>query len=393
MRIALFDDRYFSAYGAQRVMVSLAGHLRDRGWSPTVVTGGQGPLTDLAAAAGVPVRVVPIRPDLDIYGGEALRLSPAGKARLLRSLVGYAREVEHALDDLGTELLVANALRPLLYSVSARLHRRPVLWLLQGGEQFGALSYVAPFIPHRTMTVSRGARAAVPPLLRPLVEARSFVNHPGIDLARYHPVTRGGRESLGLPSTATIVLVAGRVDRNKGFDVAIEALHLARRDVDDLHLAVAGRAHGTSDAEFEQLLRRRAAELQVPVSFLGWVEDMPTLMSNVDVFVLSSRREGFGLVTVEAMATGLPVIVTRAGGSEETVEDGVSGLLVPPDDPRALADALVRVASDDALRQRLAAAGRARAVERYTTEQFVDRFVDDVCTRFPRRPSRSVAGP
>lgn len=381
MKIALFDDRYFSAYGAQRVMVSLASQLAARGWEPTVVTGAEGPLTDMAVEAGVPTSIVPVPPDLDVYGGEALRWSAARKARALGSIVGYNHQLHRRFDALGVDLVFANALRPLLYSVGARIRRRPVMWFLQGGEQFGAVSYVAPLIPNRIMAVSEGALSAIPAPLRSLVARRCWVNSPGIDVSRHREPDRSGRRALGLPDDATVVLVAGSIEPRKGFDVVVEALGRLRWDVPDLHLAVAGSARGAANEGYEGALRRRAAELGVPTTFLGWVDDMPSVMAAAEVFVLSSRLERLGLVTLEAMASGLPVVVSRAGGSEETVVDGESGLLVEPDDPAQLADALQRLHRDPALRQRLAAAGRRRVREQYTTDRFVDRFVDDVAPR------------
>ena len=101
------------------------------------------------------------------------------------------------------------------------------------------------------------------------------------------------------------------------------------------------------------------------MALLGERADVPELLAAADVFVLSSASEGAPLSILEAMAAGLPVVASNVGGIAELVEDGVTGLLVPPADPVRLAQALARVLDDRDLRQRLGTAGRARARERF----------------------------
>jgi len=116
----------------------------------------------------------------------------------------------------------------------------------------------------------------------------------------------------------------------------------------------------------------RELDLGSACVFTGVRRDVPDLMAASDVFVMSSLWEGLGLVFLEAMATGLPVVSTRVSAIPEVVVDGETGLLVPPADDAALADALVRLAREPALRARLGAAGRARVRERFGLERMID---------------------
>ena len=100
---------------------------------------------------------------------------------------------------------------------------------------------------------------------------------------------------------------------------------------------------------------------------------MPAVYARGTVGVLPSLEEAFGLPLAEAMASGLPTVATRVGGMPELVVDGETGLLVPPDDAGALADALVRLLEDPALASRLGAGGRARAVERFSWDAVAER--------------------
>ena len=114
-------------------------------------------------------------------------------------------------------------------------------------------------------------------------------------------------------------------------------------------------------------------------------DELPAFYRRADVLVVPSLSEAFGKPAVEAMASGLPVVATRVGGIPEVVADGETGLLVPPNDPVALAEAMGRLAADPALRARLGAAGRARAEERFS----YDRIAREVETLDEESPAPS----
>jgi len=132
----------------------------------------------------------------------------------------------------------------------------------------------------------------------------------------------------------------------------------------------------------------RRAGLDGALTLAGHRDDVPGILAAADAFVLSSRSESFGLAVVEAMAAGLPVVVSDLPAFRELLADGREGLKVPPGDPEALAGAIARVLDDAALRKALAAAGRRRA-RRFGHARMVRRFerlLQTVC----RRPARPV---
>jgi len=184
-----------------------------------------------------------------------------------------------------------------------------------------------------------------------------------VDLERFRPVDpRPLRRRLGLEGRR-IILSAGRLVRRKGVDTLLRACARLPHALPPPALVVAG------DGPDRPRLEALARGLQLPVRFLGRVPDaeLPALYSAADLFVLAAREEpdgdveGFGLVLLEAAACGTPAVACRSGGVPDAVDDGVSGLLVRPDDPAALAAGLGRVLSDDSLRRWLACGARARA--------------------------------
>lgn len=192
----------------------------------------------------------------------------------------------------------------------------------------------------------------------------------GIDVHRFHPERRAARSEtllgLGVDPGTFVVLFAGHEFERKGLEFAIRAL--AALDATS-HLLVVG---SDDPARF----RRLAAELAVGkrVHFLGRRDDMPELYGAADVFLLPSRYESFGLVCIEAMATGLPVVATRTGGVEDYLTDSRNGLLVHRD-PASIASALQRLSGDPALRARLGAEARATAMD-FDWDVIAERYLE-----------------
>jgi glycosyltransferase involved in cell wall biosynthesis len=183
-------------------------------------------------------------------------------------------------------------------------------------------------------------------------------------------VAAGTVAQVSAPDVAPLRVVAvGRMVPKKGFDVLVDAVaELTGRGV-ELELVIAG-----EDGPDAATIRRQVAE-RCPdvVQFTGPLSqcELLTLYRGADVFALACRvdadgdRDGIPNVMVEAMAAGLPVVSTAVSGIPELIRDGENGLLVPPEDPGALASALLRLASDVSLRDRLAAAGRETVAERF----------------------------
>ena len=179
----------------------------------------------------------------------------------------------------------------------------------------------------------------------------------GVPAARVHHqinfVPDGIRGALfdGPRHGGPVIAALGRLHENKAFDTLIRAF----ASMDDGTLWLAG------EGPDRKTLAALAADLGVAgrVMFLGWQDDPQAVIRGADLFVCPSRHEPFGNVIAEAMACGKPVISTASHGGMELIEDGVNGVLVPVDDAGALGDAMRHLAGDDALAERLAAAGRS----------------------------------
>ncbi len=188
------------------------------------------------------------------------------------------------------------------------------------------------------------------------------VDFPTMDSLMDQPTAR---RQVGLPSDGVWIGTVARLDPVKRLDLLLEALSI----LEHVQALVVG--YG---AENERL-SRMAEELglQNRVRFVGYQRDVWPWLAACDVYAVSSDWEGMPNAVLEAMGVGLPVVATAAGGTPDVVVDGETGLLVPQDDPAALAAALDRLINDPELRRTMGAAGQKRARTRFSAQQMVER--------------------
>jgi glycosyltransferase involved in cell wall biosynthesis len=180
------------------------------------------------------------------------------------------------------------------------------------------------------------------------------------------------RAGLGLRPDAVVAIVVANLIGYKGHSDLLAALASIQTSLPEgFEVLCIGRDEGAR-APLEA--QRAALGLDGMVTFLGVRSDVPELLGASDLSILPSHEEGFSNAVIEAMAAGLPLVVTDVGGNAEAVVEGETGFVVPPRSPEALAAAILRMAGDEALRRRLGEAGRVRAGRRYSLEACIDRY-------------------
>ena len=182
------------------------------------------------------------------------------------------------------------------------------------------------------------------------------------------PVSPLPRDSFATPIDAPLILAAGRLHTNKGFDVLLKALV----DIPEAVLWLAG-----SGPE-EGALKRLCSELRLEnrVRFLGWRTDVTALMKTADLFVCPSRHEGLGSIVMEAWAHGCPIVATASQGPGELIEDGETGLLTPVDNVVSLAAAIRSILQNRQLPASLTDKGRLEYREKYSCQVIINQYED-----------------
>jgi glycosyltransferase involved in cell wall biosynthesis len=196
----------------------------------------------------------------------------------------------------------------------------------------------------------------------------------GVDLTRFTaaPDTARLRRELHLPADAPIVVIVSRLTRLKGLEQLLEAVAIVRPQHPDARYLIVGET-APSETAYLSVLKRLAVAHGVAdrVVFTGLREDVPAVLAAADVSVMPSLNEALSNVLLESMAAGAPTVATRVGGTPEAIADGDTGLLVPPGDAAALANAIARLLAERSLALRIGQAARRLIHDRFSVERMV----------------------
>ncbi len=342
MKVLLACPYDWASPGGVQVHVrQLAEALRRRGHDTRVVAPGSAPAPDpWVRIVGRPVRVP--------YNGTVapISFSPGSWRRIRSAMRSFAPDVVHVHEPLtpSTSMLATLAASaPVVATFHAYLDRSRLMEL--AGPALRRVS--------RRLDAAIAVSDAAASFLRRVIPVAVEIVPNGVDVGRFEH----GEAARGLPEGRKILWV-NRLDPQKGFRVMLDAFERLPSDLDDVRLVVAG------DGRDRDALRSLPGRIRGRVLHLGTVAHdlLPSYHLAADVFVSPAvGQESFGIVLVEAMAAGLPVVCSDIPGYREVVRDGVEGLLVPPNDASALAEAIARILNEPTLASALAEAGRERA--------------------------------
>ncbi len=305
-----------------------------------------------------------------------------GALRFLRDLVLGSLSLVRLIRRRHVALVHSNTIAVLCGAVAAWITRRPHVWhiheiIVDPKPARRMMHSLVCHLSDAVITISGAVRGHI---LRdcPSCAERFKVIHNGIDVAPLsrEPGNARIREEFGVPLNAPLVGMAGRVCRWKGQLLFLEAAKLASQAKPGLYFIAVG---GVFDDEVVYMERfRNAADrsgLEGRFIVSDFRSDIREIMNSFDIFVLpSTQPEPFGLVVLEAMALAKPVIASAHGGPMETVCHGETGYLIPPNDSRALADSILKLADDPLHAVSMGAAGCQRVSERFRAERFVSDF-------------------
>lgn len=299
--------------------------------------------------------------------GIETHLIEAGRIRQLWRRVRAIRAIAALARDRQASLVFG-------WMVSSQLLAGPAAWLADIPGAWYQVGLPAPDWLDRFATFCRARGIVV--LSKDVAAAQARVRptrplhlvYPGASLERFEAVRQESpvtlRARFGLPTTGPLIGIVGRLQRWKGMHTVIAALPVVRRTHPDAKVVIVGGPHDT-EPRYGDELRALAARLGVAdaVTFAGFQSDVPRWMQAMDVVVHASDREPFGIVVVEAMALGKPVIAGDRGGPAEFITHGVHGQLTPFDDAPALADAINRFLDAPGFAAECGRAAHARAQE------------------------------
>ena len=297
---------------------------------------GPSPLAAEFAAAGAELHTVPMERLSTSHGAAEWAGYVGGWPVAVGRLVRLVRR-------LHIDVVHTNSLHSLYGWGAAAVTGRPHVWhareiVVQSGAALRLERLLARRFAVKVICMSQAIADQLDP-------ANVEVVYDSVDADEFRPRLAGRfRDRVGIPDDAPLAGAVGRLDTWKGFEVLLDAFELAKEQRPDAHLVVAG-VPVTGKEQFATDLATHAARLP-DLHWIGPRADTPELFADLDLFVLpSTEPEPFGIVVVEALASGAPVVVTDAGGAPEIVARAApgSGTTVRPADSQALADAIVRL--------------------------------------------------
>ncbi len=340
--------------GGERIVLKLATLLPEYGYRVSILTFAAHPDGPGIASSPCPVYLLPIERTYDVT---ALRAA--------RELRGFLRDQQVRIVQTFFESsdLWAGLVTKTVQSAKLVWSRRD-MGILRTSKHHIAYRLMAR-APDAVFAVSEQVRDHCIEVDR-VPSSRVTTVYNGLDLADWEmmPRVRSGAARI-------VIATVGNIRRVKGHDVFVRAAALVHARFPEVCFSIAGEVlEAEFFAELEILIREQG--LSDHFHFVGGITDLQEHLRVADLFVLPSRSEGFSNAIIEAMAASLPVIATDVGGNSEAVEEGVSGFIVPPEDPTAIAEAITRLLEDPALARQMGVAGREAATNRFTTSAMLN---------------------
>jgi glycosyltransferase involved in cell wall biosynthesis len=389
IRVLFMVAEYNRISGGQQSLLQLVRRLPAAGVEPLVCFPAVGRCSEVFQQAGIPIVIIPGPPMLTRYGQHLLQMSRFAAMKIfLTQMLPYSLKVLREMKRRRISILHCNSVRSLLFSsFMPRLFGYQVIWHVRGQllPFSRAVRRAAEFLATRIILVARALSDEISPKSRS--KCRAIYN--GIDEQAVPPVN-GTKPSLPFAQKngRQIVITVAAVTPFKGYHHLLEAARLVNeRSLNESPVFLC--VGDVFDKNYADYLQRLVAEYDLDnFHFLGWQQNPFPYYRLADVVVLSTVerellnigdreidvRSGEGLprTVLEAMYCAKPIVATRVAGTAEQILDGETGLLVPPSDPEALAQAITRLlAATPAARAQMGTLGAARARESFSTERMV----------------------
>jgi glycosyltransferase involved in cell wall biosynthesis len=358
--------------GAERVLVNVIERLDRERFDPYVLCPEDGELSQLVTAVGVPCA-----PTRAVHARFTWRIDGLFKTAV--SIGKAIVDVRRRLDWLNPDLVHANTLRAgIVASLAAIGTNRAVIWhvhdILPKHPLSTAIRLFA-WLARRTQIIAVSQAAAKAFCGRLPFRDRVLVIYNGTDLSAFpckEPGSARLKKKLGIPEDSFLICAVGQICARKGLLELLQAFKRIQSAVPQMHLAIAGKVvFDHEEKYFESLLRAAGGPaMSDHVHFLGEIRDVSSLMQAADLLVLNSHEEPFGLVLIEAMSSGTPVLATRVGGIPEIVKDTQNGWLVEKSDTAGLSRKLLELSQSKDLLEKAAQYARHETCPQFSLDRF-----------------------
>jgi len=362
--------------GGEKSLLDLLKYLNREKYHPIVSCPALGRFAEELREIGVETEIVPYHPRISELSRDN-GVNPTVLPLFVCWLTPTILRLKDLIKDKGVHLIVTNGIKcHFIGAMLSCISKIKLIWHVRDFIETDWLKWVlrpmGRFFPDKIITNSHAVRGIFSN------NGKTHTIYNGIDLSHFDPKIDGAkiRSEFKIGKDTKLIGTIGHFAPLKGYEDLIGAMREVVRGGFDVKLAVVGDAIYPHSKSYKQRLLS-LVDLngwKERVIFAGFREDIPELLASFDIFVLPSRSEGFGRVNLEAMAMGKSVISTNVGGVPEVVLDGVTGILVPPGNSKALSHAIMRLLDDSHLRESMGREGRRRVEKHFTLQAHVQRI-------------------
>jgi glycosyltransferase involved in cell wall biosynthesis len=295
--------------------------------------------------------------------------------------IPYYLEIIRFCKEKRVALIQAHLLGAILTSsIVGLVCRIPLIATIHGQVDINSRERFV-FLKHWLMAAAVNKLIAVSSNLADYLQKRGLfksskieIIYNGVDTTRYYRSNSGTlRKKLDISNDAIIIGSLGNVRPAKNYNLLIEAAAIIQQmQKREFHFLIAGHQRSDLMNPLNQLMEER--DVTKIVHFLGFLDDTPEFLSELDLFLLCSSSEGFSIATIEAMAAEVPVISTRCGGPEEIITDNVTGILIDTDNPKMIAETIVALVEDKKRKEALVIAAAKHVKATFSTNSMLNRY-------------------
>lgn len=388
--------------GAQQTLLTLLEGIDRNIFTPHLVVPYSGELAERVAKLGISVTTRQLLHWAPCVANVPQKNQWHRLWNVLRTLRSRAWAIAALIERFEIDLVYTNTVTFVEGAIAARITNRQHVWHIH--EPINGNSELLPLLPawlylkaigtlsNRIIFPSMALAHVYPALLR-----KSTVVHNGLPIPPVMDRMAAREEvaaSFGLDPSRQMVAVVGAIQPRKDHQTFLKAAKIILASRGDVDFLIVGSGNDFYTKQIRDLVQTLGLADRVRITG-RWPGPIHTVMAAIDVLVISSEQESFGLTAIESLALETPVVSTRCGGPEEIIVDGVNGFLVNIKDEEAMATAILKLLNDPTLTRKLGAAGRLQVLERFTQEKYISGIQDvmlDVCGREPRVTSPDLAG-
>lgn len=369
----LFLHSSSDLYGASKILLVITEVLQQRGHTVHVVVSTEGPLPDALRANNIVVHIIPLGILRRKYK------TPTGILNRIRVMQKAGKKISALIRELKVDLVYSNTTAVMVGAFAARRTGTRHIWHIHEIiERPKWLQRIIGRLVNRysdsVIVVSSAVKTSWSECVDP---GKMHILYNGIDYESFLHAPDMLRSALDFKEDQLIIGMIGRVHHWKGQDYFLTIAAILRKKYPQLHFLMAGDVFPGNEYLYEKLeALKKEHHLHDCVTDLGYRTDVPALLRGFDIFVLpSTQPDPFPTVILEAMASAKPVVATNLGGAPEMIEDGQSGLLIPPDDAETAACLLETLITDAALRKRMGENARERVLYVFAKQKFADTLI------------------